>query len=140
MRTIEQEGPRALGDGERGGNLALARQATLAEAEPRGPSRLDFTQPIDIENIRPSPGNSQLYRPVNPRDPDIVALAESIGEFGVRESPDDLAQVREELADIFCYALSFANALDLDIAAAVADKLVKNARKYPADRFRGQFR
>ena len=59
---------------------------------------------------------------------------------GVRESPDDLAQVREELADVFCYALSFANALDLDIAAAVADKLVKNARKYPADRFRGRFR
>jgi dCTP diphosphatase len=58
----------------------------------------------------------------------------------VRESPENLAEVREELADIMCYALSFANALDIDIAAAVTDKLVKNARKYPADRFRGRFR
>jgi dCTP diphosphatase len=59
---------------------------------------------------------------------------------GVRESPANLAEVREELADIMCYALSFANALDIDIADAVASKLVKNAQKYPADRFRGRFR
>jgi dCTP diphosphatase len=59
---------------------------------------------------------------------------------GVRESPDSLAEVREELADIMCYALSFANALEIDIASAVRDKLVKNAHKYPADRFRGRFR
>ncbi len=44
----------------------------------------------DIENrqlsdIRPSPENDKLYRPVDPSDPDIVALAESIRQHGLRE-------------------------------------------------------
>lgn len=58
----------------------------------------------------------------------------------IRNSPDDLQQVSEELADIICYALSFANTLDIDVSSALRDKLVKNAEKYPADRFRGRFR
>jgi dCTP diphosphatase len=44
------------------------------------------------------------------------------------------------LADILCYTLSFANALEIDISTAVQEKLVKNARKYPAEQFRGRFR
>lgn len=58
----------------------------------------------------------------------------------VRQSPETLEQVREELADVLCFALSFANALDIDISSAVADKMVKNAEKYPVERFRGRFR
>lgn len=58
----------------------------------------------------------------------------------VRDSPETMREVREELADILCFALSFANALDIDVSSAVADKLVKNANKYPADKFRGRFR
>ncbi|MBN2563722.1 MAG: nucleotide pyrophosphohydrolase [Phycisphaerae bacterium] len=58
----------------------------------------------------------------------------------VRDSPQDMRLVREELADILCFALSFANALEIDVATAVQDKLAKNAQKYPADRFRGRFR
>lgn len=38
-----------------------------------------------VARIRPCPENAQLYRPVDPGDPDIQALAESIGENGVRE-------------------------------------------------------
>ena len=48
--------------------------------------------------------------------------------------------IGEELADILCYALSFANAMEIDISEAVRDKLRKNALKYPADQFRGTFR
>ena len=51
-----------------------------------------------------------------------------------------MQQVREELADVLCYTLSFANALDIDIATALREKLAKNAEKYPADRFRGRYR
>ncbi len=58
----------------------------------------------------------------------------------VRDSAEDMQQVREELADVLCYALSFANALDIDIATALREKLAKNAEKYPADRFRGRYR
>ncbi|MEK6642351.1 MAG: nucleotide pyrophosphohydrolase [Planctomycetota bacterium] len=58
----------------------------------------------------------------------------------VRESPEVMLQVREELADVLCFALSFANALEIDVSDALREKMVKNAVKYPADRFRGRFR
>lgn len=38
-----------------------------------------------VDDIRPSPENDRLYRPVDRDDPEIVALAESIAEHGVRE-------------------------------------------------------
>lgn len=40
---------------------------------------------IPIEEVRPSPENDRIYGPVNPGDPDILALAKSISEFGVKE-------------------------------------------------------
>ncbi len=53
-------------------------------------------------------------------------------------SAEDRASVREELADVVIYALSLANALDLDLSEAVRDKLRKDDRKYPVGRFRGR--
>ena len=43
----------------------------------------------------------------------------------------ELHQVAEELADVTCYALSLANALGIDLASSIADKMVKNRVKYP---------
>lgn len=40
---------------------------------------------ISVEDIRPSPENDRLYRPVDPTDPAIVTLSESIAEHGVLE-------------------------------------------------------
>jgi NTP pyrophosphatase (non-canonical NTP hydrolase) len=56
------------------------------------------------------------------------------------ESPDEMRLIGEELADIFCFALSFANAMNIDVSTALRDKIAKNALKYPADRFRGKFK
>ena len=58
----------------------------------------------------------------------------------VPKSPSDIAAIREELADVLCYAISFANALEIDITEALHDKLRKNAEKYPAEKFQGRFR
>ncbi len=55
------------------------------------------------------------------------------------EDAAKLAQVREELADVLAYLLALANALDLDLSAAVRDKMVKNAAKYPAEQSRGRY-
>jgi dCTP diphosphatase len=44
----------------------------------------------------------------------------------------------EELADVFIYGLSLANALDLDLSGAILAKLRKDEAKYPADHFRGR--
>lgn len=43
----------------------------------------------------------------------------------------DRSQVTEELADVVSYALALANALDIDLSTAVANKMVKNRLKYP---------
>ena len=55
-------------------------------------------------------------------------------------SPQQLAKVREELADVLIYLVRLADKLDVDLIAAARDKLVVNAQKYPADKARGNSR
>lgn len=49
------------------------------------------------------------------------------------------AAVAEELADVVCYALAMANELGIDVADSVRRKMIKNAEKYPADKYRGRW-
>ncbi len=56
----------------------------------------------------------------------------------VADDPQKRARVAEELADVVIYALEFANATGLDLAAAIEAKLAANALKYPADKARGR--
>lgn len=53
--------------------------------------------------------------------------------------PETKAEVAEELADILAFALSFANAADIDITSVLRAKMAKNARKYPADEYKGRY-
>jgi hypothetical protein len=46
----------------------------------------DPIREIPIEEICPSPENDQLYRPVDPADPEIVGMADSIKQYGMVES------------------------------------------------------
>ena len=53
---------------------------------------------------------------------------------------DDTAtvgQVRDEMADVLAYLLRLADVLPVDLEAALAAKIVKNAVKYPLDAGRG---
>ncbi len=43
-------------------------------------------------------------------------------------------EVADELADVVAYALAMANELGIDVADALADKMRKNAVKYPPPR------
>ena len=65
-----------------------------------------------------------------------IDIAES---RAAKSDPEKLAAIREELADVLCYALALANELGIDVASAVCDKMVKNAAKYPADEYRGRY-
>ena len=47
-------------------------------------------------------------------------------------------EIADEIADVGCYLLSLANALDIDLSEAVLAKLIKNACKYPAEEVRGR--
>ena len=49
-------------------------------------------------------------------------------------------QVRHEMADVLVYLIRLADKLDVDLAAAVREKLSLNRLKYPADRVRGDAR
>jgi dCTP diphosphatase len=64
-----------------------------------------------------------------------VDVAESVARG---RDPARRVEIGEEIADVCCYLLSLANALDLDLSEAVIAKLRKNAQKYPADEFRGR--
>ena len=55
-------------------------------------------------------------------------------------SADDLARVREELADVLLYLVRLADELGVNLAAAARDKIELNERKYPVDKARGSSR
>lgn len=57
----------------------------------------------------------------------------------LKQDSGKMAAIREELADIAAYVLSFASTMGIDLSSALADKMKKNARKYPADEYRGRF-
>lgn len=57
----------------------------------------------------------------------------------VTDEPKKLAAVGEELADVLAYTVAMANSLGIDLASTLEAKMVKNAKKYPAEEFRGKF-
>ena len=73
-----------------------------------------------------------------------LALALSIEAAELNEaflwkdaSQVNVEKVKEELADIFNYAILIADKYDLDVKQIVLDKLQKNAEKYPVDKAYG---
>ena len=64
------------------------------------------------------------------RSDELPALLAQDGERG---------RIADEVADVACYLLSLANALDLDLATAVQAKVAKNCVKYPVEQFRGNY-
>lgn len=59
--------------------------------------------------------------------------------FELLKDPQRRAQIAAELADVTCYVLSLANVLEIDLSAAVAAKVARNAEKYPVEQFRGRY-
>lgn len=58
-----------------------------------------------------------------------------------KEAKDvNLEKVKEELADIFNYAILIADKYNLDIKQIVLDKLRRNAEKYPVDKAYGNYK
>jgi len=54
------------------------------------------------------------------------------------EQPELRAKVEEELADVFIFAIEFANMTGIDLASAIEAKMQRNADKYPVDKARGR--
>ena len=45
--------------------------------------------------------------------------------------------VRDEMADVLLYLVRLADKLDIDLAAAATDKIVRNSAKYPVEKAKG---
>ena len=77
----------------------------------------------------------------NPKD---LALALSIESAELLEaflwkSPEqaDPAKVKEELADVFAFALLLADTYDFDVKEIILEKIDRNEKKYPVSKARG---
>lgn len=46
-------------------------------------------------------------------------------------------KIKEELADVFAYALLLAEKYDFDVEEIILDKIKKNGQKYPVDKSKG---
>jgi len=91
---------------------------------------------------------SQFHDPKNLAEAISIEASELL-ELFLWKSPEASAQelesnekfrkaVEEELADIFCFCLNFANAVGIDVATVVAKKIADNRRKYPTEKARGK--
>ena len=77
----------------------------------------------------------------NPKD---LALALSIeaaelNELFLWKKAEDAnkEKIKEELADVFAYAILLSEKYELDINEIVLEKIKKNAEKYPVDKAKG---
>ncbi|WP_229505235.1 nucleotide pyrophosphohydrolase [Massilia mucilaginosa] len=89
----------------------------------------------------------QFHTPKNLSSALSVEAAELLEHFqwlktGTQEElgAEKLAQVRHEMADVLVYLVLLADQLDVDLGAAVQEKMVLNRAKYPADKVRGDAR
>jgi dCTP diphosphatase len=89
----------------------------------------------------------QFHTPKNLSSALCVEAAELLEHFQWIERGDaaelgasKLEQVRHEMADVLVYLVRLADKLDVDLHAAVLEKMVLNRAKYPADKVRGDAR
>ncbi len=89
----------------------------------------------------------QFHTPKNLSSALCVEAAELLEHFQWLErgdaaelGPNQLEQVRHEMADVLVYLVRLADKLDVDLHAAVLEKMVLNRAKYPADKVRGDSR
>ncbi|MEX2488008.1 MAG: nucleotide pyrophosphohydrolase [Pseudomonadales bacterium] len=75
---------------------------------------------------------------------EVAELLEQFQWLSEEESagltPEQQRAVSGEIADIQIYLIRLADKLGIDVVAAVEDKLIRNAEKYPADKVRGSAR
>lgn len=60
------------------------------------------------------------------------------GEDSFNVPPEKMEDIRDEIADVYIYLIRLADVLNIDVKEAVAAKIEKNRKKYPADRVRGK--
>lgn len=57
----------------------------------------------------------------------------------VKADPKRMERIHEEVADVLIYLMFLSHDLGIDLPAAIASKLAKNEKKYPASEYHGRF-
>src|SRR5262245_34636963 len=89
----------------------------------------------------------QFHTPKNRTSALAVEAAELLERFqwltedqSRRLPPEELAKVREEMADVLNYLVRLADKLDVNLLEAARDKIKVNELKYPVEKSRGTAR
>lgn len=87
----------------------------------------------------------QFHTPKNLATALSVEASELLEPFqwlatGEELDPAKRTQVVHEMADVLVYLIRLADKMDVDLAAAVREKMAINRAKYPADKVRGDAR
>lgn len=87
---------------------------------------------------------NQFHSPKNLSMALSVEVAELVEEFQwltekqSTELPQDkLNKVKEELGDIFIYLIRLSSKLNIDLISAANEKILKNEKKYPVEKAKG---
>ena len=80
----------------------------------------------------------QFHTPANLAKSIAIESGELLECFQWNEDEFDLAQVKEELADVLNYCMRLASVLDLDVRQIILDKIEKNRAKYPVEKAKGR--
>ena len=83
---------------------------------------------------------SQFHTPANLAKSISIEAAELLECFQWSDevTPDDLAAIKEELADVLTYCFLLADKLDQNPESLILEKLEKTKAKYPVDKARGK--
>jgi dCTP diphosphatase len=102
---------------------------------------------VDLRAFAAERDWAQFHSPKNLAAALTVEAAELLEHFqwlteeqSKRLSPNKLAEVSDELADVMLYLIQIADKLGVDLLQVAAAKLEKNRAKYPVDRSRGSSR
>ena len=80
----------------------------------------------------------------------VMAITSEVGELNelfqwltqeqssLKDDSQKMAEIGQEIADVFIYLLRLADKLDIDIEEAVREKIEINANKYPAELSKGK--
>ena len=67
----------------------------------------------------------------------VIEAGELLEVFQYGDKEKSVDKVKEELADVFMYAMLMADRYHLDIDEIINEKMDSNERKYPADKVKG---
>ncbi|MBF0409352.1 MAG: nucleotide pyrophosphohydrolase [Candidatus Riflebacteria bacterium] len=67
--------------------------------------------------------------------PSIYNQSNSLGISETRHK-----EIAEEMADVIAYLLSLSIYMKIDLSSTLSEKMIKNAKKYPVDQFKGKWK